>query len=70
MSACTMLLLQAPPPEGLLLAMALWYALGFLGMLLAWHNYRKRKGSGAETPQGSQHDEPPPPVTKGERREP
>lgn len=39
------LLLQGePPPEGLLLAMALWYALGFLGMLLAWMNYRKRKG--------------------------
>ena len=69
MSACAMLLLQAPPPEGLLLAMALWYALGFLGMLLAWHNYRKRKG-GAPPPQGSQHDEPPPPETKEERREP
>ena len=46
MSASAMLLLQTPPPEGLLLAMALWYALGFLGMLLAWHNYRKRKGGG------------------------
>lgn len=41
------LLLQGePPPEGLLLAMALWYGLGFLGMLLAWQNYRKRKGGG------------------------
>lgn len=69
MSACAMLLLQAPPPEGLLLAMALWYGLGFLGMLLAWHNYRKRKG-GTHPPQGSQHDEPPPPDTKGEKREP
>lgn len=41
------LLLQGePPPEGLLLAMVVWYALGFLGMLLAWLNYRKRKGGG------------------------
>ncbi len=41
------LLLQSePPPLGLLLAMALWYALGFLGMLLAWQNYRKRTSGG------------------------
>lgn len=47
------LLLQSePPPEGLLLAMALWYALGFLGMLLAWLNYRKRKGGGGRPPEG------------------
>ena len=53
MSATALLFLQAPPPEGLLLAMALWYALGFLGMLLAWHNYRKRKGGQSSQP-GSQ----------------
>lgn len=46
------LLLQGePPPEGLLLAMALWYALGFLGMLLAWLNYRQRKGGGGKPPE-------------------
>ncbi len=46
------LLLQGePPPEGLLLAMALWYGLGFLGMLLAWQNYRKRKGGGRKPPE-------------------
>jgi len=46
------LLLQGePPPEGLLLAMAVWYALGFLGMLLAWQNYRKRKGGGGKPPE-------------------
>lgn len=46
------LLLQSePPPMGLLLAMALWYALGFLGMLLAWLNYRKRKGGGGRPPE-------------------
>jgi hypothetical protein len=46
------LLLQGdPPPEGLLLAMALWYGLGFLGMLLAWQNYRKRKGGDPSRPQ-------------------
>jgi hypothetical protein len=45
------LLLQGePPPTGLLLAMALWYGLGFLGMLLAWQNYRKRKGGGGPKP--------------------
>lgn len=46
------LLLQSePPPMGLLLAMALWYALGFLGMLLAWQSYRKRKGGGGKRPE-------------------
>ena len=38
------LLLQATPPEGLIMAMALSYGLSLLGMLLAWQNYRKRKG--------------------------
>jgi hypothetical protein len=37
-----LLLLQEVPPSALVLAMALAYALGFLGMLLAWKNYRKR----------------------------
>jgi hypothetical protein len=40
------LLLQEAPPEGLVLALALWYALGFLGMLLAWNAYRKRRPGG------------------------
>lgn len=40
------LLLQEAPPEGLVLAMALWYGLGFLGMLLAWNAYRKRRPGG------------------------
>jgi len=38
------LLLQEVPPQGLLLAMLISYALGFAGMLLAYLNYRKRKG--------------------------
>lgn len=38
------LVLQATPPEGLIMAMALSYGLSLLGMLLAWRNYRKRKG--------------------------
>lgn len=40
------LILQEAPPEGLLLAMALWYALGFVGMLLAWKAYRQRRRGG------------------------
>lgn len=47
MLMAALLLQEGPPPEGLLLAMALWYGLGFLGMLLAWQNYRKRKGGAA-----------------------
>lgn len=38
------MILQAVPPSALVLAMALAYLLGFSGMLLAWLNYRKRKG--------------------------
>lgn len=37
------LLLQGVPPQGLVFAMLLSYALGFAGMLLAYLNYRKRK---------------------------
>ncbi len=37
------LILQGAPPEGLVLAMLLSYALGFAGMLLAYLNYRKRR---------------------------
>ena len=43
------LLLQEVPPQGLLLAMAISYGLGFAGMLLAYLNYRKRK-PGAKPP--------------------
>ena len=35
-------ILQGVPPQGLVLAMLLSYALGFAGMLLAYLNYRKR----------------------------
>jgi len=38
------LILQEVPPQGLVFAMLLSYALGFAGMLLAYLNYRKRKG--------------------------
>jgi len=65
MTPTLLLFLQAPPPEGLLLAMALWYALGFLGMLLAWHNYRKRK-SGT----GGKPDREPPGKAGEQKREP
>lgn len=40
------MILQGAPPEGLVLAMLLSYALGFAGMLLAYLNYRKRKNGG------------------------
>ena len=43
------MLLQEVPPQGLLLAMAISYGLGFAGMLLAYLNYRKRK-PGAKPP--------------------
>ncbi len=36
------LILQGVPPQGLIVAMLLSYALGFAGMLLAYLNYRKR----------------------------
>ena len=49
------LILQEVPPQGLVFAMLLSYALGFAGMLLAYLNYRKRK-PGAKPP--------------GEKREP
>ncbi|MGH9814967.1 MAG: hypothetical protein ACRD6I_02715 [Candidatus Acidiferrales bacterium] len=42
-AALVALVLQATPPEGLIMAMALSYGLSLLGMLLAWRNYRKRK---------------------------
>ena len=41
-SPMLLLMLQGAPPEGLVLAMLLSYALGFAGMLLAYLNYRKR----------------------------
>ncbi len=40
------LMLQEVPPQGLVFAMLLSYALGFAGMLLAYLNYRKRKNGG------------------------
>jgi hypothetical protein len=43
------LILQEVPPQGLVFAMLLSYALGFAGMLLAYLNYRKRK-PGAKPP--------------------
>lgn len=43
------LILQDVPPQGLVLAMLISYALGFAGMLLAYLNYRKRK-PGAKPP--------------------
>jgi hypothetical protein len=43
------LILQEVPPQGLVLAMLISYALGFAGMLLAYLNYRKRK-PGAKPP--------------------
>jgi hypothetical protein len=43
------LILQDVPPQGLVFAMLLSYALGFAGMLLAYLNYRKRK-PGAKPP--------------------
>jgi hypothetical protein len=49
------LLLQGAPPEGLVLAMLISYALGFAGMFLAYLNYRKRRGGAAkhlESPEG------------------
>lgn len=42
------ILLQEVPPHALVLAMLLSYALGFAGMILAYLNYRKRRGG----PQG------------------
>ena len=39
-----LLLAQGVPPHALVLAMLLSYALGFAGMLLAYLNYRKRRG--------------------------
>jgi hypothetical protein len=38
------LLLQGVPPESLVFAMLISYALGFAGMILAYLNYRKRGG--------------------------
>lgn len=55
------LLLQEAPPEGLVLAMALWYGLGFLGMLLAWNAYRKRRP-------GMHRGEQPPSAEKEKRK--
>lgn len=51
MSGTSMLaiILQEVPPQGLVFAMLLSYALGFAGMLLAYLNYRKRK-PGAKPP--------------------
>ena len=43
------MMLQEVPPQGLVFAMLLSYALGFAGMLLAYLNYRKRK-PGAKPP--------------------
>ncbi len=43
------LILQEVPPQGLVFAMLLSYALGFAGMILAYLNYRKRK-PGAKPP--------------------
>ncbi len=40
-------LAQSVPPQALVLAMLLSYALGFAGMLLAYLNYRKRRGRDA-----------------------
>ena len=39
------MILQEVPPQGLVFAMLLSYALGFAGMLLAYLNYRKRHRS-------------------------
>jgi len=44
------LILQEVPPQGLVFAMLLSYALGLAGMLLAYLNYRKRK-PGAKPPE-------------------
>lgn len=41
-SMTAMLLLQDVPPRALVLAMALSYALSFMGLLLAWRAWRKR----------------------------
>jgi hypothetical protein len=54
-SSMLLLILQGAPPEGLVLAMLLSYALGFAGMLLAYLNYRKR------------HRNQKPPDEKGQR---
>jgi hypothetical protein len=48
------LLLQGAPPEGLILAMVISYALGFAGMLLAYLNYRKRHRTAKRGPESSQ----------------
>jgi hypothetical protein len=37
-------LLQGVPPESLVFAMLISYALGFAGMLLAYLNWRRRGG--------------------------
>ena len=42
-SPTTFLLLQGAPPQALVLAMALSYALSLAGMLLAYLSYRKRR---------------------------
>ena len=42
--------LQAAPPQALVLAMALSYALSLAGMLLAWRAYRKRQREAAAKP--------------------
>jgi len=46
------LLAQGVPPHALVLAMLLSYALGFAGMLLAYLNYRKRRGPDASSKKG------------------
>ena len=43
MTIFAVVLLQAAPPQSLVLAMALSYALSLAGMLLAWRAYRKRQ---------------------------
>jgi len=46
------LLARSVPPHALVLAMLLSYALGFAGMLLAYLNYRKRRGHDAPSKKG------------------
>lgn len=40
------LLLQGVAPQALVLAMVISYVFGFTGMLLAYLNYRRRRGRG------------------------
>ncbi len=54
---CALFGLQQVPPQALVRAMVISYALGFVGMLLAYLNYRKR------------HPRKGPPAQKKERPE-